>query len=108
MIKVDPGAQRTDAFQECRNLLLSKRAHADAIPGLEILANDVRCTHAAAIAQIDPEQLFYLRSRGLGEGPSKRLVIEGFMAELVERFEEGPIRTAMAGALERRLAKILD
>jgi Fe-S cluster assembly protein SufD len=108
MIKVDPGAQQTDAFQECRNLLLSKRAHADAIPGLEILANDVRCTHAAAIAQIDPEQLFYLRSRGLAEGPSKRLVIEGFMAELVERFEQGPIRTAMAGALERRLARILD
>jgi Fe-S cluster assembly protein SufD len=108
MIKVDPGAQQTDAFQECRNLLLSKRAHADAIPGLEILANDVRCTHAAAIAQIDPEQLFYLRSRGLGEGPSKRLVIEGFMAELVERFEQGAIRDAMAGALERRLAKILD
>jgi Fe-S cluster assembly protein SufD len=108
MIKVDPGAQQTDAFQECRNLLLSKKAHADAIPGLEILANDVRCTHAAAIAQLDPEQLFYLRSRGLAEGPAKRLVIEGFMAELVERFEEGPIRVAMAGALERRLAKILD
>ena len=67
MIKVDPGAQRTDAFQESRNLLLSKRAHADAIPGLEILANDVRCTHAAAIAQIDREQLFYLRSHGLPE-----------------------------------------
>ena len=66
MIRVDPGAQQTDAFQESRNLLLSKRAHADAIPGLEIEANDVRCTHAAAIAQIDPEQLFYLRSRGLG------------------------------------------
>ena len=69
MIKVDPGAQQTDAFQECRNLLLSKRAHADAIPGLEILANDVRCTHAAAIAQIDKEQLFYLRSRGLARAP---------------------------------------
>jgi Fe-S cluster assembly protein SufD len=108
MIKVDPGAQQTDAFQECRNLLLSKRAHADAIPGLEILANDVRCTHAAAIAQIDPEQLFYLRSRGLEEGLGKRLVIEGFMAELVERFEPGAIREAMAGALERRLHKILD
>ncbi len=108
MIKVDPGAQQTDAFQECRNLLLSKKAHADAIPGLEILANDVRCTHAAAIAQIDPEQVFYLRSRGLGDGIAKRLVIEGFMAELVERFEEGPIREAMAGALERRLAVLLD
>jgi Fe-S cluster assembly protein SufD len=108
VIKVDPGAQQTDAFQECRNLLLSKRAHADAIPGLEILANDVRCTHAAAIAQIDKEQLFYLRSRGLGAPVATRLVIEGFMQELVERFEEGPIRKAMAGALERRLSLILD
>ena len=108
VIKVDPGAQQTDAFQECRNLLLSKRAHADAIPGLEILANDVRCTHAAAIAQIDKDQLFYLRSRGLGEPVAQRLVIEGFMQELVERFEEGPVREAMSGALERRLSRILD
>ncbi len=108
MIKVDPGAQQTDAFQECRNLLLSKRAHADAIPGLEILANDVRCTHAAAIAQIDKEQLFYLRSRGLGEPIAQRLVIEGFMQELVERFEDGPVRAALAGALERRLGRVLD
>ena len=108
VIKVDPGAQQTDAFQECRNLLLSKRAHADAIPGLEILANDVRCTHAAAIAQIDKEQLFYLRARGLGEPVAQRLVIEGFMQELVERFEEGPVREAMAGALERRLSRVLD
>jgi Fe-S cluster assembly protein SufD len=108
MIKVDPGAQQTDAFQECRNLLLSKRAHADAIPGLEILANDVRCTHAAAIAQIDKEQLFYLRTRGLSEPVATRLVIEGFMEELVARFEEGPIREALAGALERRMAEVLD
>ena len=107
MIKVDPGAQQTDAFQECRNLLLSKRAHADAIPGLEILANDVRCTHAAAIAQIDKEQLFYLRTRGLDEAIATRLVIEGFMAELVERFEQGPVREALTRALERRLATLL-
>jgi Fe-S cluster assembly protein SufD len=108
MIKVDPGAQQTDAFQVCRNLLLSKKAHADAIPGLEILANDVRCTHAAAVAQIDKEQLFYLRSRGLDRNTSTRLVIEGFMAELVERFEEGPMREALAAALEERLATLLD
>jgi len=108
MIKVDPGAQQTDAFQVCRNLLLSKKAHADAIPGLEILANDVRCTHAAAVAQIDKEQLFYLRSRGLDRNTSTRLVIEGFMAELVERFEEGPMREALAAALEKRLATLLD
>ena len=107
MIKVDPGAQRTDAFQESRNLLLSKRAHADAIPGLEILANDVRCTHAAAIAQIDREQLFYLRSHGLPETDANRLVIEGFLQALVERFEEGPVRERVAGAIEQRLETVL-
>jgi len=106
-IIVDPGAQKTDAFQESRNLLLSKRAHADAIPGLEIQANDVRCTHAAAVAQVDPEQLFYLRSRGLREEVAKRLVIEGFLAALVERFEEGPVRDVLGAALEHRLALIL-
>ncbi|MGI8505273.1 MAG: Fe-S cluster assembly protein SufD [Solirubrobacteraceae bacterium] len=106
-IIVDPGAQRTDAFQESRNLLISKRAHADAIPGLEIQANDVRCTHAAAVAQVDADQLFYLRSHGLPEEVAKRLVIEGFLAALVERFQEGPLREALAGALERRLALIL-
>jgi Fe-S cluster assembly protein SufD len=106
-IIVDPGAQKTDAFQESRNLLISKRAHADAIPGLEIQANDVRCTHAAAVAQVDPEQLFYLRSHGLGEDIAKRLVIEGFLAALVERFEAGPVRERLADALERRLALVL-
>jgi Fe-S cluster assembly protein SufD len=106
-IIVDPGAQKTDAFQESRNLLISKRAHADAIPGLEIQANDVRCTHAAAVAQVDPEQLFYLRSHGLGEEVAKRLVIEGFLAALVERFEQGPVREQLAAALERRLSLVL-
>src|SRR3954451_4314827 len=108
MIKVDPGAQRTDAFQESRNLLLSKRAHADAIPGLEIEANDVRCTHAAAIAQIDPEQVFYLMSRGIPRAVATRLVIEGFLAELVERFEDGPVREQLSEALLTRLAAVLD
>jgi Fe-S cluster assembly protein SufD len=106
-IIVDPGAQKTDAFQESRNLLISKRAHADAIPGLEIQANDVRCTHAAAVAQVDPEQLFYLRSRGLREEVAKQLVIEGFLSALVERFEEGPVREVLGEALDRRLDLIL-
>jgi Fe-S cluster assembly protein SufD len=107
-IIVDPGAQKTDAFQESRNLLISKRAHADAIPGLEIQANDVRCTHAAAVAQVDPDQLFYLRSHGLREDVAKRLVIEGFLAALVERFEEGPVRQQLSDVLERRLQLILN
>jgi Fe-S cluster assembly protein SufD len=107
MIKVDPGAQGTDAFQESRNLLLSPEAHADAIPGLEILADDVRCTHAAAIAQVDKEQLFYLTSRGLGEADAKSLVIEGFLEALVERLAEGPVRDEISAALETRLSEIL-
>jgi Fe-S cluster assembly protein SufD len=107
MIRVDPGAQQTDAFQESRNLLLSKSAHADAIPGLEIEANDVRCTHAAAVAQIDAEQLHYLRAHGLPHEEAKRLVIEGFLEALVERLEEGPVRVAVSVALERRLGEIL-
>ncbi len=107
MIKVDPGAQQTDAFQESRNLLLSTDAHADAIPGLEILADDVRCTHAAAIAQIDRDQLFYLTSRGLGPAEAKSLIIEGFLESLVERLAEGPVREEISAALERRLAEIL-
>lgn len=107
MIRVDPGAQQTDAFQESRNLLLSRKAHADAIPGLEILANDVRCTHAAAIAQVDPDQMFYLMSRGLSRAAAHRLVVEGFLQALVERFEEGPVREVLGDALERRLESIL-
>jgi Fe-S cluster assembly protein SufD len=107
MIKVDPGAQQTDAFQESRNLLLSTEAHADAIPGLEILADDVRCTHAAAIAQIDKEQLFYLTSRGLDPAAAKSLIIEGFLESLVERLAEGPVRDEISAALEKRLAEIL-
>jgi Fe-S cluster assembly protein SufD len=107
MIHVDPGAQKTDAFQECRNLLLSKRAHADAIPGLEIQADDVRCTHAAAIAQLDREQMYYLRSHGLPAAAAQRLIIDGFLQELVARLPEGRIRELAGGALEARLAELL-
>ncbi len=107
MIRVDPGAQQTDAFQESRNLLLSPEAHADAIPGLEIEADDVRCTHAAAIAQIDRDQLFYLTSRGLDPAEAKSLIIEGFLESLVERLPEGPVREEISAALEQRLAEIL-
>jgi Fe-S cluster assembly protein SufD len=99
MIKVDPGAQRIDAFQECRNLLISKKAHADAIPGLEILANDVRCTHAAAIAQLDPDQLFYLRSRGLDEAHARNVLTYAFAAQAVGRIEPEALRGKVASAI---------
>ncbi len=107
MIRVDKGAQRTDAFQESRNLLLSTDAHADAIPGLEIEADDVRCTHAAAVAQVDPEQVFYARAHGLGDAEAKQLVVEGFLQELVERAHDGPIRDTLRTELEQRLERLL-
>jgi len=107
MINVDRGAQRTDAFQDCRNLLLSKRAHADALPGLQIEADDVACTHAAAVAQIDAEQLFYLTSRGLDREMASELIVSGFLAELVERVPEGPVADALSQALEQRLVQLL-
>ena len=68
----------------------------------------MRCTHAAAIAQIDPDQVFYLMAHGVPRTVATRLVIEGFLAELVERFEEGPVREQLTDALLARLARVLD
>jgi len=108
MIKVDPDAQRTDAFQESRNLLLSDGAHADAIPGLEIEANDVRCTHAATIARLDAEQVFYLMSRGLTRGEAERLLVGGFLQVIAGRLEDAPfLHEAVSAALERELEPVL-
>jgi Fe-S cluster assembly protein SufD len=104
MIRVDPNAQRTDAFQESRNLLLSDGAHADAIPGLEIEANDVRCTHAATVSKIDPEQLFYIRSRGLERKEAERLLVGGFLQVVSGRLVDSPfLHDAVSAALEREL-----
>jgi Fe-S cluster assembly protein SufD len=104
MIRVDPGAQRTDAFQENRNLLLSDGAHADAIPGLEIEADDVRCTHAATVSRIDPDQVFYLMSRGLARPDAERLLVGGFLEEIAGRLDEDPfLHAAVSSALEREL-----
>jgi Fe-S cluster assembly protein SufD len=103
MIRVDPGAQKTDAFQENRNLLLSDGSHADAIPGLEIEANDVRCTHAATVSRIDEEQLFYLRSRGLERSDAERLLVAGFMGVVAGRLDGSPLQEPVATALEREL-----
>jgi Fe-S cluster assembly protein SufD len=108
MIRVDPGAQRTDAFQESRNLLLSDGAHADAIPGLEIEANDVRCTHAATIARLDAEQVFYLMTRGLTRGEAERLLVGGFLEVIAGRLEDSPfLHEVVSAALERELERVL-
>jgi Fe-S cluster assembly protein SufD len=103
MIRVEEGAQKTNAYQENRNLLLSKTAHADSIPGLEILANDVRCTHGATLGQVDREQLFYLMTRGLSRAEAERLIVRGFFQDVLDRVELEPVREALAEALEARI-----
>ncbi len=103
MIRVEEGAQKTNAYQENRNLILSPDAHADSIPGLEILANDVRCTHGATISQVDREQLFYAMSRGLTRGDAERLIVRGFFQDVLDRIELAPVREALADALEARI-----
>jgi Fe-S cluster assembly protein SufD len=103
MIRVEEDAQKTNAYQENRNLLLSPDAHADSIPGLEIKANDVRCTHGATISQVDRDELFYCMARGLSRGEAERLIVRGFYQEIFDRIELEPVRTALQTALEARI-----
>ena len=103
MIRVEPDAQKTNAYQECRNLMLSKSAHAVPIPGLEILANDVRCTHGATIGQVDREMLFYLMARGLSRAEAERLIVRGFFNDILDRIELEPVREALGAVLEARI-----
>jgi Fe-S cluster assembly protein SufD len=105
MIRVEEDAQKTNAYQENRNLILSPDAHADSIPGLEILANDVRCTHGATISQVDREQLFYAMSRGLTRSDAERLIVRGFFQDVLDRIELDPVREALADALEARIPR---
>ncbi|HEV8459489.1 MAG TPA: Fe-S cluster assembly protein SufD [Gaiellaceae bacterium] len=103
MIRVEEDAQKTNAYQENRNLLLSNEAHADSIPGLEIMANDVRCTHGATLGRIDREELFYLMTRGLTRAEAERLIVRGFFQDVLDRIELEPVREALGEALEARI-----
>jgi Fe-S cluster assembly protein SufD len=101
MIYVAPGAQKTDGYQANRNLVLSDHARADSIPGLEILADDVRCTHGATVGKLEQEPLFYLKSRGIPQKDAERLVVEGFFDPIMQRIP-------FEGVRERFLQAILD
>ena len=85
MIYVAPGAQKTDGYQANRNLVLSDAARADSIPGLEILADDVRCTHGATVGKLEQEPLFYLKSRGIPQAEAEKMVVEGFFDPIFQR-----------------------
>ncbi len=95
LIVVDPDAQKTDAYQSNRNLMLSDDAEANSLPGLEIQANDVRCTHGATSSRIDPEQEFYLQSRGIAKAAADELLTFGFFEEVLNRLENEPLHDAL-------------
>jgi Fe-S cluster assembly protein SufD len=103
LVRMPREAQQSDAFQEARALLLSEHAKADAIPKLEIVANDVRCTHAGAIGQVDAEQKFYLMSRGIPEPEAERLIVTGFFEPALERIPIEKVRESTRKALAARL-----
>jgi Fe-S cluster assembly protein SufD len=103
MIYVAPGAQKTDGYQANRNLMLSSTARADSIPGLEILADDVRCTHGATVSKIDPDQLFYLNSRGIPQKDAEKLIVEGFFDQVMQRIPFEGVRNRLHSAIKEKL-----
>ena len=103
LIQVSEGAQRTDAYQANRNLLLSEQARADSIPGLEILANDVRCTHGATIGHVDAEQMYYLMARGLPRLEAQRLIVEGFFAPVLDRIPLEGVREQLRDVIRHKI-----
>lgn len=106
MIYVAPGAQKTDGYQANRNLVLDASARADSIPGLEILADDVRCTHGATIGKIDPEQVFYLLSRGISKDHAERLIVEGFFDPIMQRIPYEKVRSRFQQAIIMKMNRI--
>jgi Fe-S cluster assembly protein SufD len=103
IIRVHKGAQQTDAYQTNRNLLLSEHARADSLPNLEIEADDVKCSHGATVGELDPEHLFYLMSRGLPRAQAERLVVMGFLGEVLSRLPLGGVVEKVTGIIESRL-----
>jgi Fe-S cluster assembly protein SufD len=103
MVRVEPEADGTDGYEGNRILILSDRAKAEALPGLEILSDDVRCSHGVSIGGLDPEEVFYLRSRGIPEAESKALLVEGFLEGMLHRIPDEEIRQRMHLAVSAKM-----
>ncbi len=108
MIKVDKPAQRTDAYQRNDNLILSRDARADSIPGLEIEADDVRCTHGSTSGRVDEHQLFYAMTRGYTRREAVRMIVNGFFQQVFDRITIESVRDALGEAIGRRVSDIKD
>ena len=102
LIRVEPHAHFTDAYQKVRNLLLSDDSEANSMPGLEILADNVRCTHGATSGQIDADELFYLRTRGIPIPVAQRLIVTGFLNEVIQRLDQPAIAAHLHGLIEQK------
>ncbi|HEY5905167.1 MAG TPA: Fe-S cluster assembly protein SufD [Actinomycetota bacterium] len=104
-VYVRPGAQKTDAMQTSRNIVLSEHAKADAIPNLEIEANDVKCGHAASVGPVEDDTLFYLESRGIPHEEAERLIVTGFFQEVLDRVQIDEVRVGAEAAIAAELAE---
>ncbi len=102
MIRVEPDAQFTDAYQTNRNLLMSPKAEAVSLPGLEIEANDVKCSHGATTGQVDDAQLFYLQSRGIPKPVAYKLLVTGFFEEIIEKVNDDELAESLRVLLKNR------
>lgn len=104
VINVRKGSKRTDAYQENRNLLLSKRARSDSIPILEIDNDDVRCTHGSATGQVDQEELFYVMAHGLNKNDAARMLVEGFFSEVTQHTPLDGVQAQLEGKVQEKMA----
>ncbi len=104
-VYVRPGAQKTDAMQTSRNVVLSEHAKADAIPNLEIEANDVKCGHAASVGPVDEDAIFYLQSRGIEHAEAERLIVTGFFQEVLDRVRIEEVREGAEAAIDAELER---
>ncbi len=105
IIRVLPGAQKTDAFQRNGNLILDRSARADSIPGLEIEADDVRCTHAATAAQVEDEYVFYLMARGLTRRQAERMIVQGFLQGVLDRVPVEAVMRKLETVISRKISR---
>ena len=107
VIRVEPGAHKTDAYQKVRNIVLSDDAEANSMPGLEIEADDVRCTHGATTSQVDDRELFYLLARGIRPEAAQQLLVMGFFNTVLDRLPDARLRGHIEGLVEKRLSVAL-
>jgi len=106
LIRVHPGGQKTNAFQSNRNLILNSGAKSDSIPKLEIMANDLRCTHGSATSRLNDEHLFYLMSRGLTRRQAVQMVVDGFFAEVFDRVPLPRLGEQMQQEIGRKITEL--